>query len=85
MLHAGYEKVAVGFCYKDWAVLRLGSKKRQPPLVNCVSIGYATLLIKNHIDEIAVPIQIPAPVFDPVFMPEPKTQLRNAADSRLTV
>jgi dienelactone hydrolase len=73
-LRAKYKKIgAVGFCYGGWAVLRLGAKEHQPPLVDCVSMGHPSLLIKKDIDEVAVPVQILAPEIDPVFTPELKT------------
>ena len=72
-LRAKYKKIgAVGFCYGGWAVLRLGAKEHQPPLVDCVSMGHPSLLIKKDIDEVAVPVQILAPEIDPAFTPELK-------------
>lgn len=56
-LRAKYKKVgAIGFCYGGWAVYRLGAKEHQPPLVDCISAGHPSLLIKKDIDEVAVPV-----------------------------
>jgi len=56
-LRAKYKKVgAIGFCYGGWAVYRLGAKEHQPPLVDCVTAGHPSLLIKKDIDEVAVPV-----------------------------
>lgn len=73
-LRAKYKKVgAIGFCYGGWSVFRLGAKERQPPLVDCITAGHPSLLTKKDIDEVAVPVQILAPEFDPVFTAELKT------------
>ncbi|KAI9689362.1 MAG: hypothetical protein M1822_010013 [Bathelium mastoideum] len=63
---------AVGFCYGGWAVCRLGAKEHQPPLVDCITAGHPSLLTKEDIDNVAVPVQILAPEIDPVFTPELK-------------
>jgi dienelactone hydrolase len=73
-LRAKYKKVgAIGFCFGGWSVFRLGAKEHQPPLVDCITAGHPSLLTKKDIDEVAVPVQILAPVFDPVFTAELKT------------
>ncbi|KAF4616201.1 hypothetical protein G7Y89_g15206 [Cudoniella acicularis] len=72
-LRGKYKKVgAVGFCYGGWVVLRLGAKEHQPPLVDCVSLGHPSLLIKKDIDEVAVPVQILAPEIDAAYTAELK-------------
>lgn len=73
-LRQKHKKVgAVGYCYGGWAVLRLGAKEHhQTPLVDCISLGHPSLLIKKDIDEVAVPVQILAPEIDPVYTPELK-------------
>jgi dienelactone hydrolase len=56
-LRAKYKKVrAVGFCYGGWAVFRLGTKEHQPPLVDCITAGHPSLLTKEDIDQVAVPV-----------------------------
>ncbi|KUJ07473.1 dienelactone hydrolase family protein [Mollisia scopiformis] len=68
-----YEKVAaVGFCYGGWAVLRLGAKEHKSPLVDCISLGHPSLMIKKDFDEVAVPVQILAPEIDQAFTQELK-------------
>ncbi|MCJ1442277.1 MAG: hypothetical protein MMC23_002770 [Stictis urceolatum] len=68
-----YKKVgAVGFCYGGWAVFRLGAKEHQPPLVDCISTGHPSLLTKQYINEVAVPVQLLAPEIDSQFTPELK-------------
>lgn len=64
---------AVGFCYGGWAVFRLGAKEHQPPLVDCITAGHPSLLTKEDIDEVAVPVQMLAPEIDPVYTAELKT------------
>ena len=74
-LRKQYRKVgAVGFCYGGWAVSRLGAEEHQShPLVDCISMGHPSLLIKKDIDEIAVPVQILAPEIDLMFNAEMKS------------
>lgn len=73
-LRQKYNKVgAVGFCYGGWAVFRLGAKEHQPPLVDCITAGHPSLLTKNDIDQVATPVQMLAPEFDPVYTAELKT------------
>ena len=73
LLRSKYKKLAaVGFCYGGWAAFRLGAKEHQPPLVDCVATAHPSMLINKDIDEIAVPVQILAPEFDPIYTPELK-------------
>lgn len=73
-LRARYRRVgAVGFCYGGWAVFRLGAREHQPPLVDCITAGHPSLLVKKDVDDVAVPVQILAPEIDPVFTAELKT------------
>lgn len=72
-LRVKYKKVGViGFCYGGWAAFRLGAKEHQPPLVDCISAGHPSLLTKEDIDNVAVPVQILAPEIDPAFNAELK-------------
>ncbi|KAK1988408.1 dienelactone hydrolase [Colletotrichum cereale] len=64
---------AIGFCYGGWAVFRLGAKEHNPPLVDCITAGHPSWLTKEDVDDVAVPVQILAPEFDPVFTAEMKT------------
>jgi dienelactone hydrolase len=70
---AGNKVAAIGFCYGGWAVFRLGAKEHNPPFVDCISAGHPSLLTKQDIDEVAVPVQLLAPEFDHVFTPEFKS------------
>jgi dienelactone hydrolase len=77
-LRAKFKKVgAVGFCFGGWACFRLGAKEHQPPLVDCISVGHPSWVIKKDIDDIAVPVQILAPEIDPVFTAELKSHAFN--------
>ena len=72
-LRKKYKKVAaVGFCYGGWAVFRLGAKEHQPPMVDCITAGHASLLTKDDIDSASVPVQILAPEHDEMYTPEMK-------------
>ncbi|KAH8882881.1 dienelactone hydrolase [Thozetella sp. PMI_491] len=72
-LRAKYAKVgAVGYCFGGWAVMRLGAKEHQPPLVDCISAGHPTWLSKKDIDEVAVPVQLLAPEIDETYTHELK-------------
>jgi dienelactone hydrolase len=73
-LRQKYKKVgAVGYCYGGWAVFRLASRHHQKhpdgPLVDCISAGHPSLLTKQDIEEVAVPVQILAPEIDPAYTP----------------
>ncbi|KAI2467947.1 dienelactone hydrolase family protein [Annulohypoxylon bovei var. microspora] len=68
-----YKKVgAIGYCYGGWAVFRLGAKEHNPPLIDAISMGHPSLLIKKDIEEVAVPTQLLVPEHDPVYTPELK-------------
>ncbi|KAI1758610.1 dienelactone hydrolase family protein [Hypoxylon sp. FL1150] len=72
-LRAAYKKVgAIGYCYGGWAVLRLGAKEHDPPLVDAISMGHPSLLVPKDFDEVAVPVQVLAPEHDVVYTPELK-------------
>ncbi|KAG9229506.1 dienelactone hydrolase family protein [Amylocarpus encephaloides] len=74
-LRGQFKKVgAVGFCYGGWAVLRLAAKEHDgAPLVEAITCGHPSLMVKKDFDEVAVPAQILAPEFDPVYTAELKT------------
>lgn len=73
-LREKHNKVAaIGFCYGGWAVFRLGAKEHDPPLVDCISAGHPSMLTKEDIDGVGVPVQILAPEHDFVFTPELKS------------
>lgn len=61
---------AVGFCFGGWAAFRLGSKTNN--LVDCISVAHPSLLTKEEIQDVAVPVQIMAPEIDPMYTPELK-------------
>ena len=70
-LRAEYLKVgAVGYCYGGWAVFRLGAKWND--LVDCIVAGHPSLLTKEDIAAVDVPVQVQAPEFDPVYTLELK-------------
>ncbi|KAI1805103.1 dienelactone hydrolase family protein [Daldinia bambusicola] len=72
-LRQKYAKVgAVGYCFGGWAVFRLGAKEHSPPLVDCISTGHPSLLTKQDIEEVAVPVQLLAPEHDPMYSAELK-------------
>ncbi|KAF6811374.1 dienelactone hydrolase family protein [Colletotrichum musicola] len=73
-LRAKHAKVgAAGFCYGGWAVFRLGAEEHRPPLVDCVVAGHPSLLTKQDMDAVSVPVQVLAPEHDVVFTPELKS------------
>ncbi|KAL7624944.1 hypothetical protein AAE478_004158 [Parahypoxylon ruwenzoriense] len=73
-LRQKYKKLgAIGYCYGGWAVFRLGAKEHNPPLVDCISTGHPSLLTNKDIDEVAVPVQLLAPEFDPMYTDELKS------------
>ncbi|KAK4889248.1 hypothetical protein LTR27_011925 [Elasticomyces elasticus] len=70
-LRAEYKKVgAVGYCYGGWVICRLGAKGNN--LVDCVSMGHPSMLIKEDLDGVEVPIQILAPEIDAAYTAELK-------------
>ncbi|KAI1329043.1 dienelactone hydrolase [Xylariaceae sp. FL0255] len=68
----GFKKVgAIGYCYGGWAVCELAA--HTPAIVDAVSMGHPSMLVKEDIDNIKVPVQILAPEHDPVYTAELKT------------
>ncbi|GAB7354854.1 hypothetical protein MBLNU459_g5230t1 [Dothideomycetes sp. NU459] len=66
-----YKKIgAIGFCYGGWAVFQLGAKGNN--LVDAISTAHPSLLTKEEIQSIDVPVQIMAPETDPMLTPELK-------------
>jgi dienelactone hydrolase len=56
-LKSKYKKVgAIGYCYGGWAVFQLGAKGKN--LVDCISTAHPSLLTKEEIDAVGVPVQI---------------------------
>lgn len=73
VLRQTYKKVgAAGFCYGGWACFRLGAKEHQPPLVDCIVVGHPSLLTKEDIDGVGVPVQVLAPEIDLAYTAELK-------------
>ncbi|KAI1115794.1 putative hydrolase [Nemania sp. NC0429] len=70
----GFKRLgAIGFCYGGWAVCHLGSRERGGgALVDVVSFGHPTFLVKEDIANLAVPIQMLAPELDHAFTAELK-------------
>jgi dienelactone hydrolase len=74
LLRQKHRKVgAIGFCYGGWACFRLGAKEHQPPLVDCISMGHPSLVVKKDIEDCAVPVQVLAPEIDEAYPAELKT------------
>lgn len=70
-LRSQYKKVgAIGFCYGGWAVFRLGAKGTN--LVDAISMAHPSLVEKDEISNVGVPVQIMAPETDQMFTPELK-------------
>jgi len=53
-----------------WAVFQLGSKTNH--LVDAISMAHPSVVTKEEIDAVHVPVQIMAPEMDPMFSPELK-------------
>lgn len=71
-LRSQYSKVGViGFCWGGWAVFQLGAKENHG-LVDCISTAHPSLLEKEEIEKVGVPVQILAPEQDQMFTPELK-------------
>ncbi|KAI3316884.1 dienelactone hydrolase [Xylariaceae sp. AK1471] len=69
----GFKRLgAIGFCYGGWAVCHLGSKEQNPKLVDVISMGHPSWLVKEDVDKLAVPIQILAPEHDHAYTPDLK-------------
>ncbi|KAJ5752449.1 dienelactone hydrolase family protein [Penicillium odoratum] len=68
----GYEKVgAVGYCYGGWASFRLGAKEHAGErLVDCISVGHPSLLTREDVDGVDVPVQVLAPEIDLAYSVE---------------
>jgi dienelactone hydrolase len=65
-----YKKVgAIGYCYGAWAVFKLGG---DPSLIDAVSGAHPSLVVKEELDGLKVPVQIIAPENDHAFTPELK-------------
>ncbi|KAL8798152.1 MAG: hypothetical protein Q9182_006903 [Xanthomendoza sp. 2 TL-2023] len=67
----GFKKLgAIGYCWGGWAAFQLGAKGKN--LVDAISAVHPSLLTKEEIDDVAVPVQILAPETDPQLTPELK-------------
>jgi dienelactone hydrolase len=70
ILKSEYPKVgAIGYCYGGWAVFKLGG---EPGLIDAASAAHPSLLTKDEISGIKVPVQILAAETDPAFTQELK-------------
>jgi len=70
-LKSTHKKVgAIGYCYGGWACFQLGGKGKS--LVDAISVAHPSLLTKEEIDNVAVPVQILAPETDGMYTPELK-------------
>ncbi|TGJ83955.1 hypothetical protein E0Z10_g4809 [Xylaria hypoxylon] len=69
----GFKRLgSIGFCYGGWGICYLASKERGEKLVDAVSMGHPSWLVKEDIANLTVPIQILAPEIDHSFPPELK-------------
>ncbi|KAI0816535.1 dienelactone hydrolase [Xylaria sp. FL0064] len=64
---------AIGYCYGGWAVCHLASKAQEFQLVNAISIAHPSWIVKEDIDNIAVPFQVLAPENDQSYTLEMKS------------
>ena len=70
-LKSTHKKVgAIGYCYGGWACFQLGGKGKN--LVDAISVAHPSLLTKEEIDNVAVPVQVLAPETDGMYTPELK-------------
>ncbi|GKZ73712.1 hypothetical protein AnigIFM50267_010648 [Aspergillus niger] len=71
----GFRRIgAVGYCYGGWASFRLGAAEHaNEPLVDCISIGHPSLLLKEDIENVAGPVQVLATEIDAAYTAELKT------------
>ncbi|CAI4214304.1 unnamed protein product [Parascedosporium putredinis] len=60
----------MGFCYGGWGAFQLAAKGLG--LVDCVSVAHPTLLEREEMEKVGVPVQILAPEIDPQFTPDLK-------------
>lgn len=69
-LKSKFPKVgAVGYCYGGWACFQLGA---DPSLIDAITVHHPSLLTKEEIDNIKVPVQINAPENDHAYSEELK-------------
>jgi hypothetical protein len=52
--------------------MRLCAARDKTPLMNCITAGHLTLLTKEDINKVAVPVQILALEIDPMYIAELK-------------
>lgn len=73
-LRSKYAKLGtVGYCFGGWAVLRLGAKEHEEPLVDCVVAAHPSWVTKEDVDNYGnVPVQFLCPEIDPQFPEEMK-------------
>ena len=60
----------VGYCWGAWACFQLGGKGKN--LIDCTSVAHPSLLSKDEIENLAVPVQINSPEHDPQYTAELK-------------
>ncbi|KAH6660467.1 dienelactone hydrolase family protein [Truncatella angustata] len=74
ILRQKHKKIgAAGFCYGGWACFRLAAAEHQPPLVDCITVGHPSLLVKKDINEVGkIPVQMLAPEKDLQYTEELK-------------
>lgn len=64
---------AVGFCYGAWACFCLGSSEHRPaPLVDYIAVGHPSMVTKEDINALGVPLMVLAPEHDFAYTKELK-------------
>jgi dienelactone hydrolase len=60
---------AIGYCYGGWACFQLGA---DTGLIDAISVAHPSMLTKEEIDAVKVPVQILSPEHDPMYSAELK-------------
>jgi dienelactone hydrolase len=70
ILKSQYPKVgAVGYCYGGWACFQLGA---DPELIDCITMAHPSMVVKEEIAGVRVPVQINSPENDHAYTEELK-------------
>ncbi|KAF2649866.1 dienelactone hydrolase family protein [Lophiostoma macrostomum CBS 122681] len=70
ILKTQYPKVgAVGYCYGGWACFQLGA---DPALIDCITMAHPSMVTKEEIAGVSVPVQINASEHDHAYTEELK-------------
>jgi dienelactone hydrolase len=78
-LKSQYPKLgAIGYCYGGWACFRLGA---DPSLVDAIATAHPSLMVKEEIEALKVPVQIVAPENDTQLTLEMKEYVNRVVPS----